>query len=263
MRRETITSRLISFIEITYILSLREVKSRYKGSVLGPIWIIAYPLALTALTTLVFSIFIKIQIDTIPYPIFALSGIVVWNFFSKSLNLGTKSLLFNRELIVETSVSASAIPLSYIIGQIPDLVVNLLLLVAAMIYYQIPINVLMLIFVPCVYILISVFVYGLSLFFTTLNVLYKDTQNLLEPVLLAWFYLSPIVYQSTNIPAQFHWITYCNPMAVFLNSYRSLVLYGSPPSATNVLLMIVFTILSVGIGTIVYKKNRALFADVI
>jgi ABC-type polysaccharide/polyol phosphate export permease len=252
-----------AFAELVLVLSLREIKGKYKGSLLGPLWVVLYPLFLTAITTLVFSLFIRLSSGDVPYSIFALSGLIIWNFFSKTLSLGTKSLNFNRDLIVETSVTAEAIPLSYIIGHTPDVFINLILLLIVILFSGFPLNPLGMLFIPIFFLLLVIFIYGLSMLFSTLNVMYKDTQNLLDPILLVGFYLTPIVYSVTYVPKNFQWLLLVNPIAVFIEVYRKILLMNSVPSLLEVGLLLFYTLGSFLIGKFIFKKFRPIFADVI
>lgn len=256
------SNKLKSFFELVLILSLREIKSRYKGSLLGPIWVIAYPLFLTAITTLVFSLFVKIKTDHIPYGLFALSGIIIWNFFGKAVNLGTRSLVSNRDLIVETSVYAEALPISYILGQLPDLFINFCLLLLLLFVFHFPLSFLILLTLFLV-ILLLIFIFGLSLLLSTLNVLYKDTQNLLEPLMLIWFYLTPVIYPTKIVPENYQWILKLNPMFYVISMMRDVIFYQKLPNWIDLTILCLFSFGLFGFGYFIFRKYRPVFADII
>jgi len=256
------SNKLKSIFELVLILSLREIKSRYKGSFLGPIWVIAYPLFLTAITTLVFSLFVKIETDHIPYGLFALSGIIVWNFFGKAINLGTRSLVSNRDLIVETAVYAEALPISYILGQLPDLLINFCLLLLLLLIFHFPLSYLIP-FVVLVIVLLIILILGLTLLLSTLNVVYKDTQNLLEPLLLIWFYLTPVIYPLRIVPENYQWILKLNPISYVISMIRDVIFYQKLPNWIDLIILCLFSFGIFGVGYFIFRKNRPAFADII
>lgn len=249
-------------VELTLILAMREIKGRYKGSLLGPAWVIAYPFFLTAITTLVFSYFIKIQTDPIPYPLFALCGILFWNFFTKTINLGTRSLTMNRDLIVETSIDAKLLPLSYILGAIPDFLINFAILAVFLGFSGFSFSWSSLLILP-IFFLFCIFIFGMALFLSTINVLYKDAQNLLDPILLVWFYVTPIFYPPSLVSEKFQWIVWINPIANAVTIFRNLLFLYQMPSSTELLLLLGASLASAMIGFWTFQKYRPIFADII
>lgn len=255
-------SEIKKIIDLVFVLTLREIKNRYKGSLLGPLWVILYPLLLTGVTTVVFSLFIKIDTGGLPYPVFVLSGIILWNFFSKSVNIATHSFEANRELIVETSAPAQAIPVAYILGQSTDLIINTLLLVATLFFMGYPLHPTLLL-IPVYFLLIFVFILGFSLFSSTLNTLFRDAQNLIDPLLLIWLYLTPVFYPLEVVPERLRWLIFLNPMANFILFFRESIFNGLVPSYSQWLVMLVGAFASLLFGYWVFKKNRPIFADII
>src|SRR3989344_3262262 len=122
------TNTLKHYLQLLEVFTIREIKSRYKSSLLGPLWIILYPLISALIFNFIFGKFIKIKTDNIPYFLFVLSGLLVWNFFQQGVSLAKDALIWNRELITKTSFPKDVLPLSLVLSKIPDFFINFLIL---------------------------------------------------------------------------------------------------------------------------------------
>lgn len=207
-----ISSKTKLYFQLLEVFSIREIKSRYKASILGFLWIALYPLATSVILSLIFGIFIRIPTGKIPYFLFLLSGFLYWNFFQQGLILAKDSLVWNRDLIVKTAFPKSTLPLSYVISKIPDLLVNFTILLLFYLYYGFAPNVTF--FLIFIYILpVLLFSAGVAMVFSTLNAIFRDFGRIVDLFMMLAFYLTPIVYPDSLVPARFKNLLLLNPVA--------------------------------------------------
>ena len=132
------------YLQLLEVFTIREIKSRYKASLLGPLWIIVYPLMTTFFLSFIFQKIIKIKTEGVPYYVFLLSGLLFWNFFQQGVLLAKDSLIWNRNLVTKTTFPKEVLPLSFIFSKIPDFFINLLILLIFLISSNFKINLLFL-----------------------------------------------------------------------------------------------------------------------
>lgn len=249
------------YIQLLEVFSIREIKSRYKASLLGPVWIILYPLASAIILNLVFGIFIKIKTDNIPFFIFLLSGLIFWNFFQQGFNLGKDSLIWNRELVVKTAFSKSILPLSYIFSKIPDFFVTLgLMLCFYMISGYHPNFSFLLIGIFILPILL--FTAGVSLVASLLNAVFRDFGRIVELILMVLFYATPIVYPANLIPSNLQFVLFLNPLASAIIFTREL-LFQNSFRADLFLYSLIIGLVTFIIGFIFFTKFEKNMVDII
>ncbi len=241
----------------------REVKARYKQSILGYFWIILNPLAQMLVMSFAFSIILRIPTNAaanVPYSIFLFVALLPWNLFANSLSSACGSLVGSAPLITKIYFPRTILVLSTVIAKIIDFLLALTVLIAYMIYYQMPINLNILWVLP-IFFIQQIFTMGLALFFAASNLLYRDIQYLLSLLLTLWLYLTPIIYPADIVPERFKVFFQLNPMAVIVNAYRQAVLGGGAPNLTSlsIALVVSFIVLLMGYGY--FKSREKIFAD--
>lgn len=210
------------YVQLLEVFTIREIKSRYKASILGPVWIVIYPLLTAFILNIVFGYFIRVDTGDIPYFLFLLSGLVVWNFFQQGLIVAKDALIWNRDLITKSAFPKSTLPLSYVLSKIPDHVVYLFILLLFLLFEGIKIEVnSVLIFI----LIIPLFLFsaGISLLIALTNAIFRDFGRLVEFLLLILFYITPIVYPETMVPEKFKFILFLNPLSLLIIFSRSLL----------------------------------------
>lgn len=221
--KNTINGKKIHYyIQLLEVFTYREVKSRYRSSLIGPIWIIIYPLMTAILLNFVFGYFIKIDTRNIPYLPFLFTGLIFWNFFQQGLFLAKDSLVWNRELIIKTAFPKSILPVSYVLSKVPDFIVNSIILFIMTILsgYKIEISVL-LIFLELISVLL--FTIGVALIVSYSNAIFRDFGRIFDFLLLLMFYGSTIVYSDFGIPQSYKFIIYVNPLSLLIIFLRSIL----------------------------------------
>ncbi|MFH1827599.1 MAG: ABC transporter permease [bacterium] len=254
---------LYKYRYLLYNLTAREIKSRYKQSVLGYFWVILNPLLQMFVLAFVFSFFIRIPADfNIPYSVFLYSGLLPWNLFVFSLTSSTTSLIENEALLKKVYFPREIIITSTVIAKIYDFLLASTIFVGFLIYYHI--NITTIIFLYPIVLLIQIFfTLGLSFILSSLNLFYRDIQYLMNAVILMWFYLTPVIYPIELIPERFRFIFQLNPMSVLINAQRRTIFGGAELNYTSMIIAVLLSLFIFQVGYMIFKKLEGLFADVV
>jgi len=257
------TRDIIKWRELLIQMVSREVKARYKQSILGYFWIILNPLAQMLVMSFAFSVIMRIPTnatDNIPYSIFLFVALLPWTLFANSLNSACGSLVGSASLITKVFFPRTILVLSTIMAKIIDFALALSVLVVYMIAYQIPINLNILWAIP-IFFIQQIFTLGLSLFFAASNLLYRDIQYLLSLLLILWLYLTPVIYPADMVPERYRIIFQLNPMAVIVNAYRQVILAGNMPNLLSISIALGVSLLCLLLGFTYFKSREKIFAD--
>lgn len=225
---------LWDYRELIYNLVVRDLKTRYKNSFLGFFWALLNPLAMMLVFSVVFSVmWPNQQMDN--FPIFILCGLLPWNFFTSSVMTGTTSVVSNGNLLKKVYFPREVLPIASVLSNLIHFFLALLLLFAAIIIFQ-PTLSPWLWLLPFVILAQSVFTLGIVLMLSTLNVFYRDTLMIVDVVLLAGFFLTPVFYPIDYFPRDYEllgisidvhrWMRIINPMASLITTYRDLFYFG-------------------------------------
>jgi len=243
-------------------LTLREIKSKYKQSILGYAWVILVPLFNLLVLTVVFSFFVRIRTGAIPYTIFLFVGLVPWTFTSNAISAATSSVVSNSTLITKVFFPREIIPLSAIAAKLLDFFLISLILILFIVFYRIPFH-LSLLFVPLIFIIQLCLVCGISLILSSVNIFFRDVENILGVFLMFWMYLTPVLYPPQLVPVKYLTIYNLNPMTPLINAYRNVILYGIGPNWSSFLYSVICSIIALTLGYIIFRKLEKSFADVI
>src|SRR3989344_8120864 len=248
-----------------YLLSelvKREIKARYKQSILGYAWVILVPLINLVVLTVVFSFFIRIPTGNIPYPVFLFTALVPWTFTANAITFATQSLVSNTNLITKIYLPREIFPISTILAKTVDLVLTALILVVILIAFNIPLKITMLA-VPLVFFFHFLLVLGISFILSSINVFFRDVENVLGVALTIWMYITPVLYPQELIPEKLIPFLNLNPMMPIINAYRNTILYGVMPSWQSFSYAAVVSTLVFIFGYKFFKVRSRFFADVI
>jgi len=251
---------IFSYKELIYNLTLKDLKVRYKTAALGFLWALLNPLIMMIIFSIVFSLFMKIQIEK--YPIFLLTALLPWHFLSQSLSISTTSIVDNANLIKKVSFPREIIPISSITANLINFLLSLIVLFIFLIIFKVRFT-FMILLLPLLVLTQFIFTLGISLISCTLYTSYRDVKYIVEVLLLSWFYLTPIFYPLSLIPQQYQRIYMLNPMACIVVMYRDVLLYGNMPNpkVMSYALLISFSFLIIGL--IIFKKRETIFADLV
>lgn len=248
--------------ELLIILAIREIKIRYKNSILGPLWIIIHPLSMTLITSLVFYGLFRSSSYAVPYPIFALSGLIVWSFFTSSIMGATKSLLWNRDLVTKSVFNKAVIPFAFIVARSFDFSVNLFIFLILFILLGYHINYFFLL-IPILFLAQVFFACAVGLLSALANAFFRDIEQGIDLVLFLLFYSTPIIYPADMLPASVRWITMINPVSLVIEGYRHI--FFQPSS-----MAIFYAFAGLGIGVFclflslfTFQKYQPLLGDIL
>lgn len=257
------TKVLDPFVKYQFLLFQlvqREIKARYKQSIIGYFWVILNPIVLMAIYTFVFSVVFRFPVD-IPYPLFLLAALLPWTFLQTGIMSATNSLVNNDILLKKVAFPREIIPYSVLFAKGVDFVFSILIYIVLMVIFQVPLTSTTILFLPILIIQILLMT-GLSLILSTFNLFYRDIQYLTNLVLMVWMYMSPVVYPLSMVPDKYVGLYKLNPMVGIIEGYRS-VLFGFPIDTGNILWAMFTSTLILIIGYLVFKKSERVFADVV
>ncbi len=253
---------LWEYRELLYFLIWRDVKVRYKQTVLGVAWVIIQPLATTLIFTVIFGNLAKIPSDNLPYALFALGGLAPWNYFSSAFARGSTSLVGSAHLISKVYFPRLIIPIASVLGGLVDFAIVLGLVFALMFFYGI-VPSFAILALPLYILMAIVTALGVSLWLSALNVQYRDVSYLVPFVVQFWLYATPIVYPSSLVPSQWRLFYSLNPMVSVVEGFRwTLFGSGEPPGAMLAVSMSVVLMLMIS-GAFFFKRMEKTFADVV
>lgn len=254
---------VILWRELLWQMVGREVKTRYKQSILGYFWVILNPLAQMVVMSFAFSIILRIPTNAagnIPYSIFLFVALLPWNLFANSLSSASASLVGSSSLITKVYFPRTILVMSTVLAKIVDFLFASIILIIYMIVYQVPISLNILWIFP-IFFIQQIFTIGLSLFFAAANLLYRDIQYLLALILLLWMYVTPVIYPADMVPEKYRIIFQLNPMAVIINAYRQTILGSGTPNYTSLAIALALSITVLLLGLSYFKSREKIFAD--
>ena len=225
---------LIHYRYLIYNLVMRDLKSRYRNSVLGFLWSLLNPLGMMLVFTIISPMLFRDNtIDN--YPVFLLSGLLAWNYFAASMMTGTNSVVANGHLIKKIHFPTEVLPISAVLANLVNFLLALLVLFAAILVFRIGFSPWILL-LPVVIIIQTLFILGIVFFLSAVQVYYRDTLIVMDVVMLAWFFLTPVFYSASLLPSAYtvfgvtldvqRLMYIVNPMASLINMYRDILYWG-------------------------------------
>lgn len=259
-----LTQILVPFIKYKYLLSqlvIREIKARYKQSIIGYAWVIINPLSQLLVYTFVFSIIFKFPPQNVPYPLFLFAGLLPWLYLNTVLTTSTLSLVDNSNLIKKVYFPREVLPYSIVFSKLVDLFFACLIMLIFIFAYQIQLSPQAILTIPILAIQMLL-ITGLSLIFATGNLFYRDVQFLISLILLLWLYLTPVVYPTSLVPENYLWLYKLNPMVGIIEGYRS-ALFSTSLAWNDLLYSTITSFLIFLLGYVLFKKGEKFFADIV
>lgn len=253
--------RLISYRGLLWNLALAELKARHRQTALGMLWAIAQPLSMMVVTTVVFSMFVRISEDAVPYAIVAYVGLWSWLLFANSLTASVASIVASMNLVTKANFPREVIPLSKIVVTGFDFLIGLVFLAVLMAVYKVPLTLSVLV-VPGLLLIQGAMIVGMMLIFSAMYVLHRDLGALLPLGLQVLMLISPVLYPLSLVPDQFKTVYLLNPMAALIEAYRTALLYGQFPTVGSLGGAFLAAVLLFGMGYRYFKSVEQRFADV-
>ncbi|MFL6466526.1 MAG: ABC transporter permease [Pyrinomonadaceae bacterium] len=252
---------LWQYRDLFYILTLRDIKIRYKQTILGAAWAIIQPLFTMIIFSLFFGRLAGIQSEGIPYPLFAFAGLLPWTFFSNAVTNSGNSLVGSANLITKVYFPRMIIPMAAVASGLLDFAIAFLLLVVLMVWYgAMPgAGILML---PVLVLLTSLFAAGAGMWMSALNVKYRDIRYALPFLIQLGLFVTPIIYPTSLVPEKWRWLLYLNPLTGQIEGYRS-AFFGRPFDWAALGVSAALTVAILLFAAYNFKKMERSFADVV
>jgi len=252
---------LWTYRELLYFLTLRDIKVRYKQTAIGVLWAILQPVLTTAIFTVIFSQFARIETLQIPYPLFALSGLLLWLFVNSSISTASNSLIGNSNLVTKIYFPRLIVPLAATLSGLVDFALGLVLLGGLMIYYGVAFT-WQIMFAPIFIVLTIALALSFGTLFAALNVRFRDVKFALPFALQIWMFASPIFYPTSVLSERWRVVFAFNPLTGILEGFRA-ALFGGEfdwfAIGISVILIFILALLSL----FVFKRMEDDFADLI
>jgi lipopolysaccharide transport system permease protein len=250
-----------SFKFLLYQLTQKEIKARYKQSIVGYAWVLLNPMALLLVYSFVFSVIFRFSTGQVPYSIFLFAALLPWTFFQSSILAGTQSLVSHADLLKKVSFPRETIPYSVVFAKIIDFIFSAVVFVILLMLFQVQLAGTFYLFFPlfAVQIILTI---GITLFLAAANLFYRDIQHLANLLMVLWFYVTPIVYPLSLVPQNYLWLYKINPMVGLVEGYRS-ALFGYPFEFTMLWWSLLLSLLVFIAGFLFFKRVEKIFADIV
>jgi lipopolysaccharide transport system permease protein len=248
--------------ELIYFLTWRDLKVRYKQTVLGAGWAILQPV----LSMIVFSIFfgslLNVPSEGVPYPIFSYAALLPWGVFAKALNDTGRSLVSNRAMLTKIYFPRMVIPLASVFSSLADFLIAFIVMLGLMLYYRIAptSNIWTL---PLFLLLAVITALGVGLWLSAMNVLYRDIGYMIPYITQLWFYLTPIVYSSSEVPEEWRFFYALNPMVGVVEGFRWALLGTADAPDPMIAVSATISLVIFISGMFYFRRMERTFADMV
>ncbi|HEX8475878.1 MAG TPA: ABC transporter permease [Pyrinomonadaceae bacterium] len=247
--------------ELLYFLMWRDLKVRYKQTVLGVLWVIMQPLLMTLIFTIFLGMLARVPSQDVPYPLFVYAGLLPWTFFSSAVLNSGNSLVGSAHLITKVYFPRVIIPAASTGARLVDFAIAFVILLGLMIYYGVaPSRGLLML--PVLVALVTLLALGLGMWISALNVRYRDIGIALPVLIQLWMFVSPVLYPSTLVPQQWQHLYALNPLVGIVDGFRS-SLFARPFNWTAIAISAVFTVVLLVYAAFAFQRMEKSFADVV
>lgn len=253
---------LKQYRDLLYFLVARDIKVKYKQTVLGGLWAVIQPFFMMVVFTLFFGKLARIPSDGIPYPIFNYTAMIAWTYFAQAVSQSGNSIVGSGSLITKVYFPRVIIPLTPVIAGLLDFSIAFIVLIGMMLYFNIhPTG--MVLMLPVLILLMMLTASGAGMLLAALNAKYRDIRYTIPFLMQFWMFASPIVYPASLVPEKYRLIYALNPMTGVIEGFRSALLGTIPFPTGMVLLSLVVSLALFLTGLIYFKQVERHFADVI
>ena len=255
-------SELWTYRELLYFVAWRDVKVRYKQTVIGVAWAVLQPVITMIVFTTIFGRFAKIPSDSLPYPIFFFSGLMPWTYFATALNRSIASVVAESHLISKVYFPRLILPLAGTLPGIVDFSISLIVLLGMMVWYRVDIT-WRLLTLPVFLLFALLTALAAGLWLSALNVRYRDVGHAVPFLIQIWMFCSPVVYPVGLIPEKYRLLYSFNPMVGVIEGFRWSLLVTARPDFSVMTVSAVAVLIILTGGLIFFKKMERTFADVV
>lgn len=253
---------LWQYRDLFYTLSVHRIKVRYKQSLLGLAWAILQPVALMLIYTVIFSVIAKVPSEGVPYAVFAFAALLPWTYFSSTLTNATQGLVSHSQLVTKVYFAREILPLTYVSAALFDFAVASTFLMALFLYYGVRVTILALWAIP-ILVLLTMLATAFSLFFSVVQVRFRDVGVAMPLLLQVWMFASPVVYPLSAVPQRFRGWYALNPLVGVIENFRRVMLQGTAPDFYSLGVSAAVAVILLPLAYLYFKKVEATMADII
>lgn len=250
---------VVDYWELFYYLTLKEIKIKYKQSIIGIGWAIFMPLVSMVIFTFIFTKIAKVETD-VPYPIFAYCGLLPWQLFAQGLGTATKSLVGNTNLVTKVYLPREVFPFAAVMAKLIDFAIGCVFVIFLMWYYHIPVT-WTIVFFPVVLFVQIVFTLGLSFFLSMGNLYFRDVDYIMQVIIQLWMYVTAVVYPLKVSDPKLQMFLNLNPMTPIIDGYRDVILRGQLPPLQTFGPVVALSLALFLIGWYLFHKFEFQFAE--
>jgi len=252
---------LWAYRELLWVLTARDIKVRYKQTVLGAGWAIIRPLLTMIIFSVVFGQFAKVPSDGFPYPVFVYAALLPWTFFAAAISTSGQSLVGSANLVSKVYFPRLIIPLSSIGAGLIDLAISTGVLLGMMLWFGVGFT-WNLLAAPLLLIGVVFTALGVGTLLSALTVAYRDFTHLTPFLVQIWMYITPVIYPVSLVPEKWQWLLYVNPMTGLIEAFRSAFL-GKPFDVPGIGLSFVVASCTLALGVAYFERVERRFADIV
>ena len=253
---------LWAYRELFYFLVWRDVKVRYKQTVIGALWAILQPFLTMVVFSLIFGRAAGLSSDGFPYPVFIYTALLPWQLFATALTQSSMSIVVNRQLVTKVYFPRLIIPISSTLAGVVDFFISSFVLVGLMAYYHLVPSIWVVI-TPLLVVLALVTALAIGLWLAALNAKYRDVQYTIPFLIQFWFFVTPIVYSTGILPDRLTFVYGLNPMVGVVQGFRWALLGSSTHIGPLTILAFSMTVVLLGTGAAFFRRTERVFADLV
>lgn len=253
---------LWKYRELLYFLAWRDIKVRYKQTLLGAAWAILQPLLTMLIFSLLFGRLAGIKGAGVPYPAFAFSGLLLWIFFANSISNSGNSLVGSANLITKIYFPRMIVPAAAVAAGLVDLLLAFVVQVMLMIYYRVPLS-WAISLVPLLVVLTTLLAVGVGMWLSALNVKYRDIRYAIPFLIQLWMFASPVIYPLSLVPAKWQWLLMLNPLTGIIENFRTALFANQSFNWKSLVMATLITILVLVYSAFSFRRVERHFADIV
>jgi lipopolysaccharide transport system permease protein len=238
----------------------KELRARYKGSVLGFFWTFLNPFLQLIVYSIVFSTVMKVQVPNYSYTLFLFVGLIPWTFLAASVQQSTTIITANSNLIKKVYFPRIILPLTITMTNLVNMLLTFIIVFSALIFFKSPFSV-WYVYLPVIIIIETIFTLGVTLFLSSITVYFRDLEHIVGIVLMAWMYLTPVIYPVDYIPSSVFNLFKVNPMFFIIEAYRDILMFNRQPDTFGLLYVLMLAILLLVAGYYVFDRLQRRFAE--
>ncbi len=248
-----------NYREMIASLIKRDINGKYKGSVLGFFWTFLNPLLQLCVYTLVFSTIMRNGIED--YYLFLFVALIPWIFFSTSLSGGASCIMSQQEMVKKIYFPREVLPISLVTSQFVNMLLSFIVVFAVLLISGKGINLIAICYLPIIMCVEYIFALGIAFIVGSLTVYLRDLEYIVAIIVMAWQFLSPVLYSVEQVPEQLTWLLMLNPMAPIITAYRDILYYGKRPELLTLSHAFVLGSIVLVIGAIIFRKLEKHFVE--